>query len=170
MNPVTVVRTRRGRGKPNLNCTFLYSNINGFKGKSASVVEILSKTEPTIVVLCEIKLANVNKVKEIMDKEYEVIHRCIKSGKGGIVIAAKRNIFASFIDITNSENKNILVGRVALGAKFLRIIAGYAPQEEDLKEVREEFFEDLSMEITKSKLSDDEFMIIGGKTAPEYDR
>ena len=127
--------------------------------------EIVNKTRPTIVVLCEIKLANVNKIKEIMDKEYEIIDRCIKLGKGGIIIAVKRNTFGSFIEVTTSDNKNILVGRVALGYKFLRIIAGYAPQEEDLKDIREEFFEDLSVEITKSKLSDDEFIIMGDMNA-----
>ena len=127
--------------------------------------EIVNKTRPTIVVLCEAKLANVNKVKEIMDKDYEIIDRFIKQGKGGIIIAVKRNTFASFVDSTTSEKKNILVGRVALGHKYWRIIVGYAPQEEDLKEVREEFFEDLSMEITKSKLSDDEFIIMGDLNA-----
>ena len=78
------IRTRRGRGKkPALKCTFLYSNINGFKGKSASFEEILMKIQPTIVVLSEIRLANVDKIKEVMGGYEPPIDRCIKQGKGG---------------------------------------------------------------------------------------
>ena len=97
--------------------------------------------------------------------EYEIADQCIKQGKGGIIIAVKRNIFGSFINVTTSTNKNILVGRVALGNNYLRIIAGYAPQEDDMKEAREEFFEDLSMEITKSKLANEEYIVLGDLNA-----
>ena len=79
-----------------------------------------------MVVLCEVKLENINKVKEVLP-QYQIIDRCIKLGKGGVVIAVKRNTFGSFINVTNTENKNILVARLGLRSGYFRIIAAYAP-------------------------------------------
>ena len=160
------IRTRRGKGlKPDFECVFLFSNVNGFKGKSTSFSDIIKRAEATVVVICETKLANSNKIKEAMPG-YEVIDKCVKEGKGGLVIAVKRNFFGSFINVTMSqENENILVGKVAIGHKYVRIISCYAPQENDTTETREKFFEDLSMEVTKSRLSEDEFVIMGDLNA-----
>ena len=66
-------RVRRSkRKKTDLQCSFWYNNINGFKGKSISYQQILGKLDATIVVLCETKLANINKVKDAMPK-YDII-------------------------------------------------------------------------------------------------
>ena len=151
--------------KPDLECVFLFSNVNGFKGKSTSFSDIVQRVGATVVVICETKLANVNKIKEAMPG-HEVIDKCVKDGKGGLVIAVKKNFFGSFINVTMSqENENILVGKVAIGDRYVRIIACYAPQENDIKDVREQFFEDLSLEVTKSRLSEDEFIIMGDLNA-----
>ena len=118
------IRTRRGKGlKPDFECVFLFSNVNGFKGKSTSFGEIVKRVEATVVVICETKLANVNKIKEAMPR-HEIIDKCVKEGKGGLVIAVKKNFFGSFINVTMSqENKNILVGKVAIGHRYVRIIS-----------------------------------------------
>ena len=79
-----------------MNCGMMCSNVNGFKGKSISIQSILQKLESGMVVLCEVKLENINKVKEVLP-QYQIIDRCIKLGKGGVVIAVKRNTFGSFI-------------------------------------------------------------------------
>ena len=124
----------------------------------------MKRVDAVVLVLCETKLANVNKIKESMP-DHEVIDKCVKEGQGGVVVAVKKNFFGSFINVTSSVNKNILVGKIAIGERNLRIISCYAPQESDLKEIREQFFEDLSIEITKSKLSEDEFIIMGDLNA-----
>ena len=147
-----------------MSCNLMYSNINGFKGKSVSMQAILQKLESEIVVLCEVKLANVNKIKEVMP-QYEIIDRCIKLGKGGMIIALKRNTVGSFINVTSTDNKNILVARLAMGSRFVRIIAAYAPQEDDQKDIREAFFEELSVEITRSRMAGDSFLVLGDLNA-----
>ena len=81
------------------------------------------------------------------------------------MIGVKKNIFGSFINVTSTDNDNILVGRLSLGDLHVRIIACYAPQEVDLKDDREKFFEDLSIEVEKSKLSSDGFLVIGDLNA-----
>ena len=159
------IRARRSqRKKKEISCSILYSNVNGFKGKSVSIQEILKKLDSELVVLCEVKLANVNKVKEVMP-QYEIIDRCIKLGKGGIVIALKRNTIGSFVNVTSTENKNILVTRLAMGFRYIRIIVGYAPQEEDQKDIREAFFEEISMEIVRCRMCDDSFILLGDLNA-----
>ena len=147
-----------------MKCGMMYSNINGFKGKSVSIQTILQKLESGMVVLCEVKLENVNKVKEVLP-QYQIIDRCIKLGKGGVVIAVKRNTFGSFTNVTNTGNQNILVARLGLGSGYFRIIAAYAPQEADLKDEREPFFEELSMEVARSQLCGDQFVVIGDLNA-----
>ena len=161
-----VASVRRSRKRKNgRECDLFYNNINGFKGKSTSVKQILDKTNPSIVVFCETKLANINKIKETM-QQYDLIERCVKGGKGGLVIATKKNTFETcVINVTSSDNENILVGRIPSGDKGVRIIAGYAPQETDTPELREEFFEDISIEIEKSKMSSDEFLLVGDLNA-----
>ena len=100
--------------KPDLECVFLFSNVNGFKGKSTSFSDIVQRVGATVVVICETKLANVNKIKEAMPG-HEVIDKCVKGGKGGLVLAVKKNFFGCFINVTMSqENENILVGKVAM--------------------------------------------------------
>ena len=154
-------RTRRSqKKKKEMSCSILYSNVNGFKGKSVSIQEILKKLDSELVVLCEVKLANVNKVKEVMP-QYQIIDRCIKQGKGGIVVAQKRNTVGSFVNVTSTENKNILVTRLAMGSRYIRIIVGYAPQESDLQEIREAFFEELSVEIVRCRMCSDSFILLG---------
>ena len=113
-----------------------------------------------MVVVCETKLATVNKMKEVMPG-YDLLDRCVKVGKGGLVIGVKKNTFGSFINVTSSNRDDIAAGRISLGDRGFRIITCHAPQEDDLKDVREEFFEDLSIEIDKSKLAGEECVVIG---------
>ena len=75
---------------------------------------MVERTNASIIVFCETKLANINKVKKDFPT-YDFIHRFVKSGKGGIVIGVKRNIFGSFINVTSTKNENILVGRLSHG-------------------------------------------------------
>ena len=164
MNQRVVRRSIKKR--TDLQCSILYNNINGFKGKSISYQNILNKLDATIVVLCETKLANINKVKEVMPK-YDIIDRCVKSGKGGLMIAVKKDVFGSFINVTvtSTDNKNIVVGRISSGERSVRIIACYAPQEKDAQDIREEFFEDVAIEINKSRMAEEEFIVLGDLNA-----
>ena len=58
-----------------------------------------------------------------------------------------------------------MVARLGIGGGYFRIIAAYAPQEDDLKDERESFFEELSMEIARSHMCGDLCMILGDLNA-----
>ena len=137
-----------------------YNNINGFKGKAQSLKNIMDEISPSIFVLCETKLENSRNLRKTMD-DFDVMEKCVKSGKGGLMIGVKKNFFSSFINVTSTSNERIIVGQVAIGSTPLRIIACHAPQEDDLKDIRDEFFEDLSIEISKSKLLSENFIVAG---------
>ena len=47
----------------------------------------------------------------------------------------------------------------------VRVILGYAPQENDKTETREEFFTELEMEIAKSKMADELPLVVGDMNA-----
>ena len=147
-----------------MKCGVFYSNLNGYKGKSLSLQAILERLQPGIVVLCETKLGNVSALKKSLPK-YDIMDHCIKLGKAGLVIAVKKDTFGSFVDVSGTENKNILVGKLSMGKEILRVIAAYAPQEEELKEDRESFYEDLSVEIMRCKMVGESFMVIGDLNA-----
>ena len=82
-------RTRRTQRKnaTTLLCHVFYSNINGFKGKSISFQQIIQQCDANVVVLCETKLANVNKIKEALPG-YDLLDRCVKVGKGEIFVVS----------------------------------------------------------------------------------
>ena len=92
---------------------------------------------------------------------YRVIGRCSKAGKGGVVIAAKKGCFSSFLDISSSDNKNIIVGRIKIGSQVIRIILGYAPQETENVDDTEEFFEDMAVEVQKCLRMNESMIILG---------
>ena len=147
-----------------MKCGVFYSNLNGFKGKDLSLQAIIEKLQPEIVVLCETKLGNISVLKESLPK-YDIMYRCIKLGKAGVAIGARKNSFGSFVDVSGTENMNIIVGKISWGKETLRVIAAYAPQETDLKEERESFYEDLSVEIMRCRMVGESFMVIGDLNA-----
>ena len=78
----------------------------------------------------------------------------------------KTQTFSSVLDVTTTENKNILATRIGLNATTsIRIILGYAPQETVESETREDFFTDLEIEINNSKLDGDYPIICGDLNA-----
>lgn len=124
----------------------------------------MDEISPSIIVLCETKLENSRNLRKTMD-DFDIMEKCVKSGKGGLMIGVKKNFFSSFINVTSTPNERIIVGQATIGSTPLRIIACHAPQEDDLKDIRDEFFEDLSIEISKSKLLSENFIVAGDLNA-----
>ena len=58
-----------------------------------------------------------------------------------------------------------MVGRLAIRGGNLRIIMGYAPQETEPFETREEFFNELSIEIQRGTQSGDQVLVVGDLNA-----
>ena len=73
--------------------------------------------------------------------------------------------FNSVLDVTSTYHKNIVVSRIGLDSIAARIILGYAPQETDNLEVRQEFFTELEIEINECKINGEMPFVIGDMNA-----
>ena len=105
----------------------------------------MEKVGPTILVLCETKLGQSSKIKSLLP-EYKLFPRNVKQGKGGLIIGIKKNYFRSNLDVTSSEDKNILAVRVTVSDQLAyRIILAYGPQETESLEVSERKLYDRSV-------------------------
>ena len=160
-----VKKTKRGRRKAK-GITIYYNNVNGIKSKLDSIIGILGKLEPEIICFCETKVGSSTTVDNYLEKAgYKGISRCSKIGEGGLIIAVKRNKLSAVMNITSSPSKRILVGRLEIKGGHLRIIMAYAPQETDDAEVREEFVDELMVEIQAGVQSGDKMLVMGDLNA-----
>ena len=138
--------------------SLFYININGYTSKRDSMKDIIQRTSPDIIVLCETKVGS---KKKWNIENYESVSRNCSFGKGGILVAAKYGTYNSFLEVTKSKNDGILVARMEYGKRVIRIVAVYGPQETSEKEVKEDFYNDLNIEIECGKYQDEEILIIG---------
>ena len=136
----------------------MYNNINGFLSKKESVEKIVSLLNPDIIAFCETKKGG--NIKKDQLKTYDIIEKTLKRGKEGLLIGIKKGTFTSVREITNSELKNIMAIRIEYPKVNLRVIIGHAPQETERKEIREEFFEELDVQVERCVSSGDELLIL----------
>ena len=156
-------KVRRGK-KKRKKIKLFYNNINGLSSKTESLKKIMSTLGPDIVVLCETKLSKSTKgvLNHTFDKkQFTVIPRFTKAGKEGLVIAVKHNTFQSILDVTSTNLNTIMSVRLSSGQKNIRLILGYAPQEDDENDTRDEFFQELELELRSCITSGDIPLIVG---------
>ena len=115
---------------------------------------IIENCHPDIVVLNEVKLRNSGKIHTFFKKKgYEIIIR----NSGGVVIAAL--VKFKIMNVTTSQNPRILAG--LLPDLNVSIVTAYGPQENVPKEERQEFFDDLSIEIQKTLFANTDLVLAG---------
>jgi exonuclease III len=114
--------------------------------------------------LCETKLASGQTIKNAFP-DYEIVSRPIKAGQKGIALCIKKNTFKSVLDVTSSTIKDIIVVRIEMSNSVVRVILGYAPQETEGIETRDEFFTELEIEVTKCKMVDELPIVVGDLNA-----
>ena len=96
---------------------------------------------------------------------YSINSRATKTGKSGIAVAVKNQTFQSVLDVTTSENRDILVTRISHGTTTFRIILGYGPQESADVDTRENFFTELEIEVSNSKMEGEIPLLLGDLNA-----
>lgn len=86
-----------------------------------------------------------------------------KKGKEGLVVAARKGTFVSMEKI--SEMDNILSVQIVYPEITIRVIVCHGPQEDDEKETRTGFFENLAVEIERSNSSEEIPIVMGDLNA-----
>ena len=156
---------RRGKEEVETHITCYYNNVRGLTSKIESLEDIFERVSPIIVALCETMKGKSTETNELF-KEYDAVKRNVKKGKGGLVIAVKSGVFRKALDVTSTPNLNILVVRVEISDdRQFRIILCYSPQESATIEGREEFYTELSIEISRSISLGDYPMVVGDLNA-----
>ena len=138
--------------------------MNGFKGKQDSIKIIVEQIQPKIIALCETKLSSGQVIKNALP-EYEICSRTKKLGQKGVAIGVRKNTFKSVLDVTSSVEDDIVAMRIEMASCVVRIILAYAPQENEFGEVRENFFSELELEITKCKFAEELPIVVGDLNA-----
>ena len=152
-------QTRRAKGKPMVNDLTVYSlNIRGFFSKMDSLSDIIENTKIDVIVLNELKTKNTGRIRKFFkERGYDVFVK----PEGGILLATK--VQFQMENVTSSTSKTVISGLVQ--DLNLRIIAAYGPQESVPKDERQEFFDELQMEILSSVNSANDVIIAGDLNA-----
>ena len=158
--PTVKKKTRRSLGNKPIKLTMYYCNVNGFQSKKDSVRLAVEQLKPDIIALCETKLSTGRSVKT-MFPEYEVSTKPTKVGKSGLALCVKKDRFQTVLEATTSSLEDILMVRAKMGNSAIRFILGYAPQETADGDLRENFFSELEVEIAKSKMAEEDHIVIG---------
>ncbi len=112
--------------------------------KMDSLKSIIENIHPDVVTLNELKVGNPGKVQGFFKElGYDLLIRV----RGGIAVAALEKF--KIVNATTSNNPKIISGLIS--GLNIRIIAGYGPQENVIKEDRQGFFDELSTEMQKAK-------------------
>ena len=114
---------------------------------------------PEIIALCETKKAD--GIKEDEMRDYSISEKNEKPGKEGLLVAVKKGNHKSMDEITDTELKNVMTVRIEFEKLYVRVIVGHAPQETEKAEIREEFFEELSIQIERGLDSGDVLIVVG---------
>ena len=144
-------KNKRGKKKSNTNLNktkleIYYNNINGLTSKQDSLKHILELNQPDLIALCETKLH----AKSTFSIEgYQVIKSNMKTGKEGILVAAKLGTFQSMELLFENDSKQIATVEITYPKEQLRVIVVHGPQEDASVEEKEEFYVDLKAEIQR---------------------
>ena len=141
----------------------MYNNINGYTSKKESLAKIVESVDPDILALCETKKARGIKEDEL--SAYEIIEKTLKVGKEGLMVGVRKGSFTAIREVTDTELDNLLTVKITYPSVTVRIIMGHAPQETDPLELRQEFYEELAVQVERCITSGDELVVVGDLNA-----
>ena len=126
-------------------------NSNGLNGKRDSLIKAVEELRPSAIMIQETKFVRKGTLKL---EKFEIFEQ-IRSGKGGggLLTGVHTDLSPILISDGSSEDIEILVVEASMSEKRVRLINGYAPQENDPVDDRISFFARLEEEIIMSKLS-----------------
>ena len=155
----------RGRGK-NKNLKVYLNNVNGLVCRADSVKDILETERPDIAVFCETKASNLFVASFFESLNYvPAIKPRLSCNSGGVVIAVRNALSQSFTESSTSLHDNICSGMLKSDNLNLKIIAAYGPQEKEKQEVRDAFYEELTIELESGNEEGCYSLIIGDLNA-----
>ena len=154
------LRKRKGDGfeKSSGTCNFYCANVNGFKSKADSINQIILEHNIDVVLLCETKVYSNSAIGIRGFQSFPAVMQ--KNCGGGLYIGIRHGLCESVMTDSGRIAEFITV-RPNCWDRGLRVILVYGPQEYDSEENRNDFYDSISVEIERSYLNGDSFILAG---------
>ena len=104
------------------------------------------------------------KMDELDIEGYDAIPHNHKRGQEGLSVAARAGTYVSFEKVSD-VHVNILSVRLEYPLQTFRIIVCHGPQEDDESEIRRDFYDNILVEIERSRSADETPIVLGDMNA-----
>ena len=131
------------------NVPIFSANCAGCQNKTQSLIDNVNHLGAGIFTLQETHFKRKGRLNDKFS-EFEIFEAIRKKQKGGTIIGAHKSLDPILIE-EYSEDFELLVIEIKIGGRDIRVISGYGPQENWIKEDRIPFFKALEEEIIKAK-------------------
>ena len=135
-------------------------NVGTMVGRSREVVEMLARRRVDICCVQEVRYKGVGTKTIGSDREkYKFWWSGNKTGRNGVGLLVRDEMVENVIEVKRT-NDRIMKIKMVLGKKVVHVFSTYAPQAGRPEEEKQEFWENLTDEVTEVPLS--EGVLLGG--------
>jgi exonuclease III len=127
----------------------LGANSAGLLNKKESFLRNVSLFNPGVFFIQESKVRSKNKLVINDYVPFELIRKSF--GGGGLLTALHKSLKP--VSVSNEDEEEILVVEANLSESRVRFINGYGPQEKAPEENRKSFYNQLDLEVKKSRVA-----------------
>ena len=141
-------------------CKFLYVNINGYKSKADSIQQLIEEQRADIVLLTETK---VYAESAINIKGFQTFSAVRDKNKGGGPCVGIRHGLYRSVMVDSGDNAQFITVQLNVTNKTYstRLILAYGPQENEADDVKDLFYQNLSLQIEKALISGSNVILAG---------
>ena len=154
-------KKRNKKRNKNLDKSFTIYGINsaGIKSKLKSFDGVLNRIKPQIWMMQETKLKTNEQISCVSLSNYQVYYlNREKSQGGGVALGVNKDLESALIREGDDDTEVISV-KVFMEKIPIRAIAAYAPQENEVKEKKEKFWDFLEKEADDAEIEGDGLII-----------
>ena len=132
--------------------------MNGYKSKSESIKQLIQENNIDILLLTETKVYSKTAVRI---EGYQVFPAVRSKGNGGGLLVAVKHGLCSGLMIDHGENAEFITVRLIFATKKNHLILAYGPQETDLKQTIDDFYNQIDIQVNRAILSGDSVVLAG---------
>ena len=133
-----------------------------FTSKRDSLKQLIIEHNAGILILTETKVYRNTKIRL---EGFQVFPSLRKGKNGGGILDAIKHGLCSSVMIDEGEGAEFITVRLDFGGTHFRLICVYSPQENNPVAELDNFYENLSMQITRACLAGDPVFLAGDFTA-----
>ena len=118
--------------------------------------------KPHIVLLCETKLSEKRK---FIIEGYESFRKNKDIHSGGLYLSIAKSTGGQPLEVSKTENENIMSVQITCANQVIRLILAYGPQGNASKNEKDNFYDGLNIEVERAKLCGEQVLIVGDLNA-----